>query len=181
MSLFPRFPAGDFAPLFRLLDDYDVHRATRGEAQIRSFAPKFDVRETSDAYQLDGELPGINQKDVDIEFTDPQTLVIKGRTEREYHSPEAGEGQTPQTEGQGQGQKESQEVSKTGGKQVSKSEGGPQHRYWVSERSIGEFHRSFSFPTRVNQDAVKASLKNGILSVVVPKAQAPSSRKINIE
>ncbi|GAD97451.1 30 kDa heat shock protein [Paecilomyces variotii No. 5] len=177
MSLFPRFPAGDFAPLFRLLDDYDVHRASRGNSQLRSFAPKFDVRETNEAYHLDGELPGINQKDVDIEFSDPQTLVIKGRTEREYHSPEARE--EDQAQGQQQQQGQSQEVTKTGDKQVSKSDQ-PKPKYWVSERSIGEFHRSFSFPTRVDQDNVKASLKNGILSVVIPKASAPAAKKITI-
>jgi HSP20 family molecular chaperone IbpA len=33
----------------------------------------------------------------------------------------------------------------------------------------------------VDQDAVKASMKNGILSIVVPKAQNKGSRKINIE
>lgn len=179
MALFQQFPSGDFAPLFRLLDDYDVHRSNRGNAQLRTFAPKFDVRETKDAYHLDGELPGIQQKDIDIEFTDPQTLVIKGRTEREYHSPEAGE-----PEEQAQGQKEqgqSQEVTKTGEKQVSKHDKHHKTKYWVSERSIGEFNRTFSFPTRVNHDAVKANLKNGVLSVVVPKASAPSTKKIAVE
>ena len=28
----------------------------------------------------------------------------------------------------------------------------PDHRYWVSERSVGEFSRSFSFPTRVDEE-----------------------------
>ncbi|KAA8646551.1 hypothetical protein EYZ11_008241 [Aspergillus tanneri] len=171
MSLFRTFPtSGDFAPLFRLLDDYDVHRASRGQTAVRSFAPRFDVRETSDAYHLDGELPGIPQQNIEIEFSDPQTLVIKGRSEREYSSPEAGE-----SAAQGGGS----DVVKTSDKQVTKSEG--QHRFWVSERSIGEFHRSFSFPTNVDQDKVKASLKNGILAVVVPKASAPSGKKITIE
>ncbi|KAF7589557.1 hypothetical protein BBP40_004181 [Aspergillus hancockii] len=167
MSLFRTIsPASDFSPLFRLLDDYDVHRQNRGgqsaATSVRSFAPRFDVRETNDAYHFDGELPGIAQKDIDIEFSDPQTLVIKGRTEREYHTPEAGETQN-------------QEESK----EVTKAENKP--RFWVSERSIGEFHRSFTFPSRVDQDSVKASLKNGILSLVVPKAAAHGAKKITIE
>jgi len=54
-------------------------------------------------------------------------------------------------------------------------------KYWVNERSVGEFHHSFAFPAHVDQDAVKASLKNGILNIVVPKETAPQSRKINIE
>ena len=56
-----------------------------------------------------------------------------------------------------------------------------QPTYWVSERSVGEFHRQFGFPSRVDQDHVKASLKNGILNIVVPKAQAQQARKISIE
>ena len=57
----------------------------------------------------------------------------------------------------------------------------PDFKYWVSERSVGEFERRFSFPGRVELENVKASLKNGILSVVVPKVVAQQSKKINIE
>ncbi|CEL08117.1 Putative 30 kDa heat shock protein [Aspergillus calidoustus] len=191
MSLFRTIPtASDFSPLFRLLDDYDNHRSTRGQGQhtsVRSFAPRFDVRETKDAYLLDGELPGIAQKDIDIEFTDPQTLVVKGRSEREYHSSNVGENtsssSTPAAEKQPQVEDapegEGTVVRTSGEKQVAKHTEKP--RYWVSERSVGEFQRTFSFPSRVDQDAVKASLKDGILSVLVPKAAPPSSKKIAIQ
>ena len=204
MSFFgPRFPQGDFAPLFRLLDDYDVHRSssnTQGESRgsassIRAFQPKFDVREEKESYLLNGELPGIDQKDVSIEFTDTNTLVIKGRTEREYSSgAPALEGGAQQgritEEGEGhQYHKATVEDESTDGvatpatssTEVVKQKEQPQYKYWVSERSIGEFHRSFTFPGRVDQEAVKASLKNGILSVVVPKAHEKPSRKISIE
>ncbi|KAL3442475.1 HSP20-like chaperone [Aspergillus insuetus] len=186
MSLFQTFPfqTADWSPLFTLLDDYDNHRSRRGQGQttIRSFAPRFDVRETKDAYHLDGELPGIAQKDIDIEFTDPQTLVVKGRVQREYSSSPtpSPEEQQPQIESQG-GESKSSEVVKSGDKQVSTTKTTPKPRYWVSERSVGEFQRTFSFPERVSQDDVKASLKDGILSLVVPKAAPPASRKITIQ
>lgn len=181
MSLFRTVPAtGDFSPLFRLLDDYDLHRSSQSQpsSALRSFSPRFDVRETADSYHLDGELPGIAQKDIDIEFSDAQTLVIKGRVEREYHvEPSTDENQE---EGAAAAQGESSEVTKTSSdKRVSKS--GHKHKYWVSERSVGEFHRSFTFPTRVDHDHVKASLKNGVLSVVVPKTSATGTKKITIE
>jgi HSP20 family molecular chaperone IbpA len=157
------YPASSgFAPLFRLLDDYDVHRSTSSRSgqstAMRSFSARFDVRESTDAYHLDGELPGIVQKDIDIEFTDPQTLVVKGRTEREYHS------SSPSDDSEG-----------------DDKSGKPAYRFWAEERSVGEFQRTFSFPTRVDQDAVKANLKNGILSIVVPKAAAPTAKKITVE
>ncbi|KAL9096060.1 MAG: hypothetical protein Q9165_001582 [Trypethelium subeluteriae] len=197
MAFFPRFPAGEFAPLFRLLDDYASHNAHRegsgvaGASSLRSFTPKFDIRELKDSYELHGELPGIAQKDISIEFTDANTLSISGRTERSYeqgtkptaaiegaevHQPtvedEAEESTTQSTSGAVATQNQSQDISKD---TVDPS------RYWVSERSIGEFSRSFSFPNRVDQDAVKANLKDGVLTIVVPKAKAPAVRKINIE
>lgn len=203
MALFPRFPQGDFAPLFRLLDDYDVHRSGRGgngtslSSSIRAFQPKFDVREVKDAYELQGELPGINQKDVAIEFVDPHTLVIKGRVEREHHEgSDSTQGRITEAdqsssyhkasvEEEGTSSESKQEGSGSDNKQVAQSDqqSGNQAkpRYWVTERSVGEFHRSFTFPTRVDQDNVKASMKNGILNIVVPKAAAPTTKRINIE
>ena len=202
MAFFPRYGntfGADFAPLFRLLDEgiSDFHRQNPQagrHSSVRAFSPRFDVKEHDNEYTLEGELPGIEQKNVEIEFTDPHTIVIKGRTEHEYTSG------TPAIEGQEQGRIEgaegkaphkatvededaqtSTDVAKTGdqSKEVS-NEQAPQWKTWISERSVGEFHRSFSFPTRVDQEAVKASLKNGILSIVVPKAKAPESRKIAI-
>ncbi|WEW60604.1 hypothetical protein PRK78_006091 [Emydomyces testavorans] len=169
MALFPRGPHSEFGTLFRLLDDYDAHRADRGAGAL-SFAPKFDVRESKDAYLLDGELPGISQEDINIEFSDPHTLVIHGRTERSYTA-----GTPPGKHIEG-GKATEAEKGKETEKEKEKGE-----RYWVSERSVGEFQRSFNFPTRVDQDAVKASLKHGVLSVVVPKATAPQMKKIPIQ
>lgn len=66
------FPgAGEFAPLFRLLDDYDVHRSGRNQHLARSFSPCFDVREGDDAYYLDGELP---RHGVRLKVTDSATV-----------------------------------------------------------------------------------------------------------
>lgn len=203
---------GEFGPMFRLMDDYASHLATREGSNgtnatfsktLKTFQPKFDVKENKENYELHGELPGIEQKNVQIEFTDPQTLTIKGRTE---HSREEGTrptgliGEAAEqgkiTEGEGEnGAYHKPSVEDEGSEtQVQKSNNSSaevsnqQHktnnntsRYWVSERSVGEFARTFAFPTRIDQDNVKASLKDGILSIVIPKAAAPVSRRIQIE
>ena len=56
-------------------------------------------------------------------------------------------------------------------------------KYWVTERSVGEFHHSFSFSFLValDQEAVKASLKNGVLSAVAPKKEKARPRRIVVE
>ena len=181
MSLLPRFVTGEFAPLFRLLDEYDTRR---GVDSIRAFQPRFDVRESDGAYELHGELPGINQSDVNIEFSNPHTIVISGHSERTFESgtPPAGlieggreEGQI--TGGDEQGHENGRATSEVhGGKGKTTKQREP--KYWISERSTGEFHRSFSFPARVDQDAVKASLKDGVLNIVVPKAAPAPIKKI---
>jgi len=197
---FPRFPTGEFTPLFRLLDDYATHQGARtgSSRSLSSFKPAFDIKETKDNYELHGELPGIDQKDVQIEFSDASTLTIKGRTERHTESgtpPSTGfiEGSTEQgkltdsTEHYRAPSVEDESsavATPSASNQVASTTNAqpqPQSRYWVSERSVGEFHRAFSFPTRVDHDNVKAGLKNGILSIIVPKSQAPTTRRINIE
>lgn len=174
------------------MDDYDsrtFRQLDNSLTEARSFTPKFDVKEVEGAYELHGEFPGVEQKDLSIEWTDAQTLAVRGRVERVREEGERPDTTTPAIENSKQkqptvedeGNEASTEVAKKGGQEVSKKNEAGQPRYWVSERSVGEFHRSFSFPTRVDQDAVKASLKNGVLSVVVPKAKAPQPRKIEIE
>lgn len=177
-TLFPRFPSDHgLDSLFRLLDaDVIPQRASHS---VRSFSPKFDVKESASSYELHGELPGIEQKDIDIEFVDNNTLVIKGRTEREYKSSndenDKGDEKPDEKPSTAVAKSEKNESS------VEKHKEQPGHRYWVSERSVGEFQRTFSFPGKVDRDAVKASLKNGILSVVVPKLKKEAeSRKIVI-
>lgn len=204
MSLFPRFTQ-EFAPIFRLFDEYDRHAFRDFDAQmksVRSFTPKFDVKETQDAYELHGELPGVEQKDVNIEWSDSNTLTVSGRHEHvreEGQRPQGfiengGSGEQKKIEGEKAKDKqpsvEDETANQDANNQVSKQASSSQevsnnqsfqNKYWVSERSVGEFHRSFAFPARVDQDAVKASLKNGILSVVVPKAKKVEKRRIEIE
>ncbi|KAL4975776.1 HSP20-like chaperone [Aspergillus desertorum] len=207
MAFFPRYCSGDFAPLFQLLDDYDMHQATRRPnkkvTNVRTFAPKFDVYEQGDRYYLDGELPGVDQSNIEIEFTDPQTLVIKGRSERNYHKGQQSEPDAddrsetssvkslqPTVEDWDEMNDATPAVDPTSastpkGKAVEKTSSTksqePAYKFWASERSIGEFHRTFAFPSRVDQDAVRASLNNGILSVVLPKEPAPQLKKVRVE
>ncbi len=55
--------------------------------------------------------------------------------------------------------------------------------YYVSEREFGSFERSFPLPEGVDTDKIEASLKNGVLTVTLPKtaeAQKPA-KKIEVK
>jgi len=55
---------------------------------------------------------------------------------------------------------------------------GASHRV---ERSYGAFERSFKFGTPIRGDQVKASYKDGVLEVRVPKADEARSREIEVQ
>jgi HSP20 family protein len=49
------------------------------------------------------------------------------------------------------------------------------------ERSYGSFYRSFNIGVPVKSDQIKASYKDGVLEVVLPKAEAKKPKKIEVE
>jgi len=186
-----------FTPLFRLLDDFDKHSrrdnsssnsASGRRSHITHWQPRFDVLETNNAYELHGELPGLAKENLVIEFPEPQTLTIRGRTERTYTAgtaPAATTEENHRSSHQATVEDDDAEAKNKSAVQKRPEEERPaaasdKAKYWLSERSVGEFSRTFDFPTRVDQEAVSASLKDGVLSVVVPKAKKHEPRRITI-
>jgi HSP20 family protein len=53
-------------------------------------------------------------------------------------------------------------------------------RYFAYERSYGSFSRSMTLPEGADLDRVKADLKNGVLSVEVPKKAEVQARRVAI-
>ncbi|KAK4447960.1 30 kDa heat shock protein [Podospora aff. communis PSN243] len=239
-------PEPSFTTLFRLLDDFDSYSREPQAPQCHpqqckpqqrrpirrtvttTFRPKFDVHETATAYELHGELPGIEKENLNIEFTDPQTMVVRGRVERTSETkPEAEEqaattnepeaapaaeektsdadetasnasshgwhhatveddpeepatppGASTPTESETPKTEVAKRVAPTVQKAPAPAE--PKEKVWLHERSIGQFSRTFTFPSRVEHENVSASLDNGVLSIVVPKAPKHQLRRIAI-
>ncbi|KAG6119039.1 hypothetical protein E4U13_008051 [Claviceps humidiphila] len=210
MAFFPQAlysqDRSSFTPLFRLLDDFDSY--SQGNATTKSqsnrtsslptWQPSFDLRETADRYELYGELPGVNKEHVTIDFTEPQTLQIRGKSERRYHAGTtsgASHNVKATMPRQATVEDEDDEEWSHGGHsapgtpasttveiersaQVQKPTDNA--KYWLAERKFGEFSRSFNFPNRVDQDGVLASFQDGVLSIIVPKAKKHEARRINI-
>ncbi|MCF6095357.1 Hsp20/alpha crystallin family protein [Microaerobacter geothermalis] len=49
------------------------------------------------------------------------------------------------------------------------------------ERYVGRFHRSISLPSPVSPEGVKASYKNGVLEVKMPKLMKDNRKRIDVE
>lgn len=214
MTLFlPHFQQG-FSPLFRLADEIERASRSSGGCAPRShqrtsvFLPRFDVKETKEAYQLTGELPGVDQSNINIEWADQKTLVISGSTESQSTNvpeatPAAEDDATtatatsetdsahyrkPSVEDDGQDfvdvekpGSESSEAEET----TTKAPEAPKQeadtgRYLFTERASGSFKRVFKFPGFVDHENVQASLKNGVLAITAPKAKPIEPRRIVI-
>ncbi len=68
-------------------------------------------------------------------------------------------------------------VAITGEKKTSREEKG--ETWYFSERQFGSFSRSFRLPADADEAGVKAAMKDGVLTVTVPKKtpeKAPSKR-----
>jgi len=53
--------------------------------------------------------------------------------------------------------------------------------YYAVERSYGTFTRTFSLPDGIDADQVQAELKNGVLTMTIPKREEVKPRKITLK
>ncbi len=104
--------------------------------------PAVDVYEDRDEIMLRAELPGLEQKEVEVVIED-STLTVRG--ERKLHREDKRE------------------------------------NYQRVESSYGTFTRSFSMPSTIDRDKVRAEMHNGILEVHVPKREGARGKNIPIK
>jgi len=54
-------------------------------------------------------------------------------------------------------------------------------KYVIRERSYIKFNRAFSLPEGINEDAIEAEFKDGILTVTLPKLPVEQPKKISVK
>lgn len=112
-----------------------------GREAMPSFAPAFEVRETKDAFIFKADLPGVEEKDLEITLHGDR-LSVSGKRESEKRE--------------------------------------ESDRFYTYERSYGSFSRSFTLPEGVDPDHVAANLKDGVLTLHLPKKPEVQPKKISL-
>jgi HSP20 family protein len=54
-------------------------------------------------------------------------------------------------------------------------------QYYRKERTFGKFQRSFTLQESVKPDQVKASFKNGVLTIVVPRPPKEQAKQVTVK
>ena len=122
-----------------MMSDFEGGLPTR----MGSFFPRLDTSDEGDSIKITAEVPGIDEKYLDVTVTD-DLVTIKGEKTDEHGN------------------------SKKGDKNLQ-----------TVERSYGSFQRTVSLPCKVQSDKAEASLKNGLLTISVPKnhiVQSPAKK-----
>jgi len=58
---------------------------------------------------------------------------------------------------------------------------GEEHTYHRQERGYGEFTRVLTLPVEIDAEKIEATLKDGVLTLTLPKAEAARARKIKVK
>jgi HSP20 family protein len=113
-----------------------------GIGQARGSAPALDMMDRKDEVLIRADLPGLEQKDLDVSVEN-NTLTIRGE--------------------------------RKGEEEVNESD------YYCCERWSGSFVRTISLPPNVDAGKIRATFKNGVLEVHLPKTKEALGRKIEIQ
>ncbi|HSK41657.1 MAG TPA: Hsp20/alpha crystallin family protein [Arenibaculum sp.] len=122
---------------------FDLEPLLRTETGLETIIPPAEVDEQEGEYRVTLEVPGMDEKNIDVNVQD-DVLTIKAEKKEE-------------------------------------KEEKARNRYF-SERRYGMCARSFRLPGNVDRDRIAASMKNGVLTITLPKTEpsTPSGRKIEI-
>jgi len=105
------------------------------------YVPDTDILEDADNLYLVSDMPGVDEKSVDVTI-EKNLLTVRGRVETK--EPE-------------------------------------NHRPAIREYPIGDFERSFTLSTEINRDGIQARMNNGVLELVLPKAETVKPRRIEVQ
>jgi HSP20 family protein len=107
---------------------------------VKTFVPRVDIYETKEALFLIADMPGVDDKTVDVEL-EKDILTISGRVEN--------------------------------GKIKD-------YNLVFSEYEVGDYERKFTLSDEIDQAHIKATVKQGVLRLELPKAEKVKPKKITI-
>jgi HSP20 family protein len=104
------------------------------------WTPPVDLYETSDAFVLTAEIPGLNREQIEIHAEESRITIRGARPDGQFSC----------------------------------------EQYHRVERGHGRFSRAFVLPESIDIEAVTADLKEGLLTLTMPKAAGRGARRVDV-
>ncbi len=105
-----------------------------------TYRPSVDILETEDSLWLWADMPGVEEKSVDVQLKD-QVLSIEGRVSLDDY----------------------QELTPL-----------------YTEYNVGNYAQRFTLSSAIDAERIRASMKNGVLELELPKAAEARLRRIEV-
>lgn len=115
--------------------------ATEKIRNVKTFIPQVDIYETKDSLFLVADMPGVDEKSVDIEL-EKNILTITGCVH----------------------------IDEIKDKSIV-----------YSEYETGDYERTFTLSDEIDREKIKATVKDGVLRLELPKAEKAKPKKIEIQ
>jgi len=55
------------------------------------------------------------------------------------------------------------------------------HKLYISEYGVGDYQRVFNINEEIDRDKIEATVKNGVLKIILPKSEALKTKKIEVK
>lgn len=114
----------------------------RETGEARGWSPAVDMMDRADEILVRADLPGLEQKDIEV-TVDNGILTIRGERRQEEEARE--------------------------------------DDYYCCERWSGSFLRSLTLPSGIDPEKIRASFRNGMLEVHIPKSKQAAGKRIEIK
>ena len=141
------------ATMDRLFDD-SFARPRRRVVSAKEFAVMVpvEVSETESAIEVKASLPGTRPEEVEVTVHDDILTIKAEHKEATEELPAEGEAKADV----------------------------PTRQFYRREIRYGAFHRSFSLPSGVDANKAEARFENGVLHLILPKAEANRPHRIKV-
>lgn len=133
-----------------LFNDVFENRMPSFNYSKRMVTPKVDVTQSKDSYILEMDLPGRSENDVNLEL-DQNVLTISSVKETN----------------------EEMNLDK-------KDDSSDESKWIIKERHTSSFSRRFTLPDDIDSENVKATFKNGVLNITIPRKALAAPKRIAI-
>ncbi|KAK0201746.1 HSP20-like chaperone [Desarmillaria ectypa] len=161
----------EFRPLFRMLEEPITRSPASWNMRSHPFfddpffsspsfaRPAIDVTEQGNKYIIEADLPGVVKENVEVRIGEGgRSLTIEGKVASKGPEPEA---------------TQAQEVTKADTPNQISAE----RQFW----SNSSFTRTVWLPRPVDSNGVSAQLKDGVLTVTIPKAEDKASVVVPVQ